>query len=198
MNAARGDQVSSILPLASGSRAAVTDADTDDAMRARAGDMAAFERIYRRHHPRIRRLAARMVGVEQADDLTQDIFFRAWVKLRSYRADAAFSTWLFRLGVNMLIRGASRARAQATSTVPLADQTISAPLPSSDVKLDLEAALATLSPELRAAVVLHDIEGFTHEEIGQLMNVSLTAARMRLFRARVALRASAAGKKGDG
>lgn len=198
MNGACGDQVASILPLVGGWRAAVTDADSDDATRALAGDMAAFERIYRRHQPRVHRLASRMVGGEHADDLTQDIFFRAWTKLRSYRADAAFSTWLHRLAFNVLIRSATRARALSQSTVPVMDQPIAARVPSSDVKLDLDAALGILSPDLRAAVVLHDIEGFTHEEIGQLLNISLTAARMRLFRARLALRAFAAERKADG
>ena len=198
MNGVRRDQVASIPLLTSGRQAVVTDADADDAARARAGDMAAFERIYRRHQPRIHRLASRMSGAEHADDLTQDIFFRAWIKLRSYRADSAFSTWLHRLALNVLIRSASRARAFSRANVPVTEQAIAAREPSSDVKLDLDAALGTLSSDLRAAVILHDIEGFTHEEVGQLLNISLTAARMRLFRARLALRAFAGERRHDG
>jgi len=191
MNGAHRDQAASIPLLARSWSAVVTDGDADDAARARAGDIAAFERIYRRHQPRIHRLASRMAGAEHADDLTQDIFFRAWIKLGSYRAHSSFSTWLYRLALNMLIRSARRARALSQVTVPVMEEAVAARDPSPDVKLDLDAALGSLSPDLRATVVLHDIEGFTHEEIGELLKISLTAARMRLFRARLALRAFA-------
>jgi RNA polymerase sigma-70 factor (ECF subfamily) len=174
-----------------------TDFDVRDVSDAARGDMAAFERLYRRHHARIHRLACRLVGRDDADDALQEVFFRTWTKLHSYRANAAFSTWLHRLAVNVLLRRASRIRTTAARTVAVADDTVAAPAAASDIKLDLDAALASLPPDLRTAVVLHDIEGLSHEEIGRLLNISLTAARMRLYRARLALRAFAAGERRD-
>lgn len=171
--------------------------DGDDALRAARGDAAAFERLYRQHHARVYRLAFRMVGSDDADDAVQDIFFRAWVKLPSYRADAAFATWLHRLALNVLMRRATRSRKATDRTISINDQKVVATVVSPDATLDIEAALGSLSPELRAAVVLHDIEGFSHEEIGQLLDISLTAARMRLYRARLELRAFAGHRADD-
>lgn len=170
----------------------VTPGDVDDVARAADGDMAAFERVYRRHHARVYSLARRMLGPDDADDATQEVFFRVWTKLRSYRAEAAFSTWLHRLALNLLIRRASSVRRIANTTLSIADDAGIATVPSLDTRLDVDRALAALPPELRAAVILHEIEGYSHKEIGQLLGISLTAARMRLYRARVALRALAA------
>ena len=166
--------------------------DVDDVARAARGDMAAFERVYRRHHGRIHALASRMLGSDEADDATQEIFFRTWKKLGSYRGEAAFSTWLHRLAMNLLIRRAAGVRRSMT-TMTLGDDVGAATDPSVDARLDVDRALAALAPGLRAAVILHDIEGYSHEEVGELLDISMTAARMRLYRARVALRAFAAG-----
>ena len=166
--------------------------DVDDVARAASGDMTAFERVYRRHHGRVHALASRMLGSEEADDATQEIFFRAWKKLGSYRGEAAFSTWLHRLAMNLLIRRAASVRRIVTTTVTLEGDVGAATDPSVDARLDIDRALAGLAPGLRAAVILHDIEGYSHEEVGKLLDISMTAARMRLFRARVALRAFAA------
>jgi RNA polymerase sigma-70 factor (ECF subfamily) len=168
-----------------------TSDDADDALRAARGDTAAFERLYHRYYERVHTLARRMVGPDDADDAAQDAFFRAWTKLASYRADAAFTTWLHRVALNVLIRRASRVRLTAQTTVSIADQAILAPPSSTDASLDLESALAMLPPDFRVPVVLHDLEGYSHEEIGRLLGISLTAARMRLYRARLMLRALA-------
>jgi RNA polymerase sigma-70 factor (ECF subfamily) len=161
----------------------------DDVRRAARGDTAAFEHVYRRHHGRIHALARRMVGPEDADDAVQDIFFRAWTRLHTYRADAAFATWLHRLALNVLIRRGSHVRRITTRTVGVPEEQLVAAAQPLDAHLDLDSALAALAPDLRAAVVLHDIEGYSHEEIGGLLGISLSAARMRLYRARIALRA---------
>jgi RNA polymerase sigma-70 factor (ECF subfamily) len=168
--------------------------DSADAARSASGDTAAFERLYRRHEARVHRLARRIVGEEHAEDATQDIFFRAWTKMATYRADAAFSTWLHRLAVNVLIRWDRGPHGARHAALGPSDDTIPATTPAPDAFLDLDAALAALPADLRTVVVLHDIEGFSHEEIGELLNISLTAARMRLYRARLALRAFAAGR----
>jgi RNA polymerase sigma-70 factor (ECF subfamily) len=175
------ERVVALTPGASG--------DLDDVLRAAHGDAAAFERVYRRHNERIHALARRMVGPDDADDAVQDIFFRAWARLQTYRAGAAFSTWLHRLALNVLIRRGSRVRRIETRTVGISEERLVAAAQPFDAQLDLDSALAALSPDLRAAVVLHDIEGYSHEEIGELLGISLAAARMRLYRARIALRA---------
>ena len=171
----------------------VASGDVDDVARAARGDPAAFERVYRRHFDRVNTLTRRMLGPDEAEDATQEIFLRAWTKLGSYRGEAAFSTWLHRLALNVLIRRASSVRAVAKAIVSVADDKIVAEASPLDSLLDIDRALTTLSPDLRAAVVLHDIEGYSHEEIGRLLGISLSAARMRLYRARLALRAFAGG-----
>src|SRR5689334_9755609 len=75
----------------------------DDVARAASGDVEAFERLYRQHVPRIHGLARRMAGSRDAEELTQDVFVRAWMKLASFRGESAFSTWLHRLAVNVII-----------------------------------------------------------------------------------------------
>ena len=82
-----------------------SDAGTDaaDAILAAAGDTEAFERLYRRHAGRIHSLARRMIGPEEADDVTQDVFVRAWRKLGLFRGDSQFGTWLYRLAVNVIL-----------------------------------------------------------------------------------------------
>jgi RNA polymerase sigma-70 factor, ECF subfamily len=171
----------------------VVSGDVDDVARAARGDPTAFERVYRRNVDRVHVLARRMLGPDEAEDATQEIFFRAWTKLGSYRGEAAFSTWLHRLALNVLIRRASSVRSVARATVSVADDTIVAEAMSPDMRLDVDTALATLPPDLRAAVILHDIEGYSHKEIGKLLGISLSAARMRLYRARLELRAFAGG-----
>ena len=167
--------------------------EVDDVARAASGDMAAFERVYLRHHDRVHSLASRMLGAEEASDATQEIFFRVWKKLGSYRGEAAFSTWLHRLAMNLLIRRAASARRIVTTTVSFGDDVGVATEPRLDARLDVDRILAALSPELRAAVILHDIEGYSHKEISDQLGISLAAARMRLYRARVALRAFVSG-----
>src|SRR5690348_9285457 len=77
--------------------------DASDVAAAAAGDVRAFERVYRRHIARIHSTAVRMLGAEEADDATQDVFVRAWQRLGQFRGDSAFGTWLFRLGVNVML-----------------------------------------------------------------------------------------------
>jgi RNA polymerase sigma-70 factor (ECF subfamily) len=192
MNAARAASAT-LIHVPSRGLTVRANGDAADVARAARGDTTAFERVYRRHHGRVHALASRMVGSEEADDATQEIFFRAWTKLGSYRGEAAFSTWLHRLAMNLLIRRADRVRRIDTTTVTLEREVAVATNPSVDARLDVDRALAALAPGLRAAVILHDIEGYSHEEVGELLNISMTAARMRLYRARVALRAFAAG-----
>ena len=162
-----------------------------DVERALRGDHAAFERLYRDHVDRVYALAVRMVDAEAAEDLTQEVFIRAWRKLGTFRGRARFGTWLHRLAVNHILsrretirKGEAR---QAPGESPLAR--LSAPRRrSSAVALDLETALGRLPQRARRVFVLYDVEGYTHEEIAHLMGVSVGTSKSQLHRARMLLR----------
>jgi RNA polymerase sigma-70 factor (ECF subfamily) len=153
------------------------------------GDRDAFERLYRRHVGRIHGLARRMVGGELADDLTQDVFVRAWEKLHTFRAEARFGTWLYRLAVNVIVedrrRTASRPRADGDENLMAS---LSVPPADSVGAVDLRAALDRLPSGARQVFVLHDVEGYKHREIGKLVGISSGTSKGQLHRARMILR----------
>lgn len=171
-----------------GMMAAEGDADAEDVSLAAAGDARAFERLYRRNVRYVARLAYRMVGADEADDATQDVFVRLWEKARSYRGESAFRTWLFRLAMNVLLRRAAVVRTAERRHSDLDDSALRASSDPTDARLDVDAALRGLPPDFRAAVVLHDLEGYSHGEMAAILGISVSAARMRLHRARRALR----------
>jgi len=171
------------------------DADRKDASRAAAGDTAAFERLYRRHAARVHSLCRRMVGDPDADDVAQDVFVRAWRKLGQFRGDAAFGTWLYRLAVNVILGkrktiGTHRARFSAVADP--ADVQAATRRPPHELRIDFESAIEQLPAGARHVFVLHDIEGYTHEEIGELLDVTAGTSKSQLHRARMALRQSLA------
>ena len=162
----------------------------DDVAQAAAGDVAAFERIYRQHVPRVHSLARRMAGSAAADELTQDVFVRAWQKLGSFRGDSAFGTWLHRLAVNVIIE---RFRSLGAERLRLADSEAAlAVAPARPVRhaerLGLEAALEQLPPGAQRVFVLHDVEGYKHSEIADLLQISVGTSKAQLHRARMLMR----------
>jgi RNA polymerase sigma-70 factor (ECF subfamily) len=162
----------------------------DYVARAAAGDVSAFEQLYRTHLPRVHGLVRRMSGGRDADELTQDVFVRVWQKLGSFRGDSAFATWLHRLAVNVVIE---RFRQDQTRRQRLHDgegifETLSAPLTSRDFSMDFEAALVALPDGAREIFVLHDVEGYKHHEIGELLDISSGTSKAQLHRARMMLR----------
>jgi RNA polymerase sigma-70 factor (ECF subfamily) len=166
------------------------DAETADAALAASGDGRAFERLYRTHVARIHSLARRMIGVEQADDVTQDVFVRAWTKLATFRAEAAFGTWLHRLAVNVMLArrtalGTERGRYD-DSEGALAGAASRPATP--EWSMDFEAALGQLPDGARQVFVLHDIEGYRHEEIADLLGIVPGTSKSQLHHARMALR----------
>jgi RNA polymerase sigma-70 factor (ECF subfamily) len=163
--------------------------EAEDVRAAARGDVEAFGRLYRHHAERIHMLARRLVGSDLADEATQDVFVRAWTKLGSFRGDARFGTWLHRLAVNVLIRHAQAARRRAQRTTRLAPGLEGRRTTDPLLRFDLDAALASLDDASRQVVVLHDMEGYSHEEIAALLGIGVSASRMRLSRARMALRA---------
>ncbi len=166
------------------------DADRFDAALAAKGDAVAFERLYRRHAARIHSLCRRMINPEAADDVTQDVFVRAWQKLHLFRGEAAFGTWLHRVAINVVL--AKRTELSKHRTRYSDDETVwerAAARPyGSDTRMDFEVALAKLPDGAREVFVLHDIEGYKHEEIADLLGVSAGTSKSQLHRARMALR----------
>lgn len=156
--------------------------------RARGGDLAAFESLYRRHVGRIYAVSLRMVAdATLAEELTQEAFVRAWRKLASFRGGSAFATWLHRLAVNLVLdRLRSRRRRREL------DQEAAAPPRSAPADpaagLDLERAIARLSPRARQVFVLYDVEGYRHHEIAEMLGLTVGATKAHLHRARRRLR----------
>lgn len=169
---------------------ALADSERADAALAAAGDPQAFERLYRRHVARIHSLVGRMVGGEaEVDEIVQDVFVRAWERLSTFRGEAAFGTWLHRLAVNLVLnrlKGVSRGRRLFDDAAAL--ELVGAPARASEAAMDLEAALAKLPPGARNVFVLHDVEGFRHEEIGEMLGVTSGTSKAQLHRARMLLR----------
>ncbi len=166
------------------------DAAPDDVRAAQRGDADAFGRLYKRHVGRINALALRLTADRaRAEELVQDAFVRAWEKLGSFRGESAFGTWLHRLTVNVYLvqRRAAQRRGAHEETVELL------PDPAVDRegeglgregRMDLEQAIARLAPGARTAFVLHELEGYSHEEIAALSGVAPATIRAQLFRAR--------------
>ena len=143
------------------------------------GDVRAFEVLYRRHARRIHAVLWRLCGHEaRAEDLVQDAFVRAWQALPGFRFESAFSTWLHRLAVNTALMDL-RAR-KSRVALETGDDALG---------IDLERAVATLPPRARAVLVLHDIEGWKHEEIAAALEMAVGTSKAQLHRARGLLRA---------
>jgi len=159
--------------------------------RAQSGHVAAFAELYHAHSGRIYALCLRLVAdPELAATLTQDVFVRAWEKLGGFRGESAFGTWLHRLAVNQVLgdrrtrlRRLAREQASAATHDGCAE-----PLGGVDARVDLERAIATLPAGARAVFVLYEIEGYRHEEIATMMELSIGTTKAQLHRARGLLR----------
>jgi RNA polymerase sigma-70 factor (ECF subfamily) len=163
----------------------------DRVRRAQGGDASAFDALYTEHVGRVFALCLRMTADERrAEELTQDVFVRAWRRLETFRGDAAFSTWLYRVTVNTVLDDRKRRgrRPAQLSTVPeeaFAGRAAAASDPGE--RLRLEAAIASLPDRARMALVLHGIEGYAYEEVAELMGVSTGTVKSHIHRARALL-----------
>ena len=158
--------------------------------RAQAGEEAAFEALYRAHAGRVYALCLRMAGdAGDAKALTQDVFVRAWEQLGTFRGEAAFATWLHRLTVNLVLMDRRQEARRREDALPPGDalETGRADAPL-ELRMDLEAAVAALPPMARQVLVLHDVEGYQHAEIGGLLGIAEGTSKAHLFRARRLLR----------
>ncbi len=170
--------------------------DREIVARCLAGDRDAFEGIYRQHAGRLYNLAWRMAGgANDADDLLQEIFLQAYRKLDSYKGDASLGTWLYRLAVNLCLdRLRSRQGRMAQLTDSIDEEGAREPATGRGAaelnvtRMDLEQAIGGLPPSYRAAFVLHDVEGYQHDEIARMLDISEGSSKSLLHKARRKLR----------
>ena len=159
---------------------------------AQQGSERAFEQLYRRHVGRVYALCMRLCGnASLAEELTQDAFVRAWERLETFRHDSAFSSWLYRLTVNVVLgdmRSRQRRAAKLAEVEAMTGSHHHTQGASPETRLDLEAAIAQLSDGARQVFVLHDVEGYKHDEIASLMGIEPGTSKAHLHRARKILR----------
>ncbi|MBI1807655.1 MAG: sigma-70 family RNA polymerase sigma factor [Ignavibacteria bacterium] len=171
---------------------AITTDDQDIVSRAQAGDKGAFEILYRQHVGRVYAVCLRILSnTERAEELTQVAFIRAWEMLGSFRGESAFSSWLHRIAVNVVLldlrtQRRRTARVESTDDLDFYDSIEHTTPPSTGI--DLEDAIASLPPQARAIFVLHDIEGYQHNEIAEMMGLATGTSKAQLHRARKLLK----------
>ena len=156
------------------------------------GDERAFESLYRTTSGRVYAICLRMTGDrDRATELTQDVFVRAWERMDGFRGESAFESWLHRIAVNVVLESERSTRRRIARVEPTDDlaETESAQMlrrtEGHDLdRMDLEAAIAALPPATRRVFILHDIEGYKHEEISRMTGSAQGTLRAQLFRAR--------------
>ena len=164
-----------------------------------AGDADAFRQIYDSHATRLYNLACRMTGsTAEAEDLLQDVFIQAYRKLASYKGDAALGTWLYRLAMNLILDHVrSKHGKMDRATVALNDERGEAVMPARGGRLgdavvdrlDLERAVERLPDSYKAAFLLHDVEGFEHREVGEMLGIAEGTSKSLVHKARLRIRA---------
>jgi RNA polymerase sigma-70 factor (ECF subfamily) len=182
---------STALAMTSGDGSSAAKHDIDDVRLAAGGDVAAFERLYRRHVDRVHSLVSRMLDPDMADEVTQDVFVRVWGKLGTFRGESTFGTWLHRVTVNLVLGrrkklGIRRERYHPNAEAVL-DRTSAAETRTA-MGAEFEAGMRRLPPRARDVFVLHDVEGFKHREIAELLGVTAGTTKAQLHRARMLMR----------
>ena len=168
---------------------------TDDLVaRAQGGDQTAFRDLYRQHAGRVYAVCLRLTGdAGAAEERTQDVFVRLWDKLSSFRGESAFSSWLHRLAVNVVLNEQRASGRREQRVRPVADPGAlerggGRGEPTVGLRIDLEQAIAELPAGAREVFVLFDIEGYGHAEIADLVGIAEGTSKAQLFRARRLLR----------
>ena len=202
-NLARKHSIDSMTAVPPANEVPDRDADARLIERARTGDVDAFEHVYRREVGRVYALCLRMTAdASRARELTQTVFIRAWDRLESFRGDSQLSSWLHRIAVNEVLVEA-RSDRRRTARVILAEDHATMDAPENEgastraparsgitkpedteLRIDLERAIAGLPPGARTVFVLHDIEGYRHEEISRMTGSAEGTLRAQLHRAR--------------
>ena len=161
--------------------------------RAQAGDVDAFETLYSEHSPRIYALCLRLMAGDTSDAaaLLQDVFIKAWRRLDTFRGDSAFTSWLHRLTVNTMLENTRSEGRRTARVLPMEDTSRlagAARASGIELKMDMESAIASLPKGARLAFVLHDVEGYQHQEIAEQLSVTVGTVKAQLHRARRLLR----------
>jgi RNA polymerase sigma-70 factor, ECF subfamily len=156
--------------------------------RARSGDGRAVRQLYDAYAPRVYAVVRRLAADDAlAEDWAQDAWIRAIRALPSFRGDSRFSTWIHRIAVNSALHG-RRARERRLKLEAQSAPPASIEPPSPSLRLTLEQALDQLPDGMRRVIVLHDAQGYTHEEIGEMLGVAAGTSKSQLFKARARLR----------
>ena len=161
--------------------------------RAQAGDVDAFEILYSEHSPRIYALCLRLMAGDTSDatELLQDVFIKAWRRHDTFRGDSAFASWLHRLTVNTMLENTRSEGRRTARVLPMEDTSRlagAARASGIELKMDMESAIASLPKGARLAFVLHDVEGYQHQEIAEQLSVTVGTVKAQLHRARRLLR----------
>lgn len=160
--------------------------------RAIEGDEAALRSLWSRHAPHIDMVVRRLVGfdLDLAEDIAQEVWIQIFRALPSYRGDSQFSTWAHRIAVNRTLNALRRSRRLAALETGVEEDTVSVEMDTDRgfIAASIETATAKLSPGARAVFVLHDVEGYTHEEIAQELGITSGGSKSQLFKARAKLR----------
>jgi len=159
------------------------------------GDMAAFEEIYKRHHRRVYSICLRMLqNTSEAEDLTQDVFIQLYRKIGSFRGDSAFTTWLHRMTVNQVLMHFRKRTVKYERTTEEGETPVQIVTGTSNPekmrivdKIALDNAIEQLPTGYKNVFVLHDVEGFEHEEVARILGCSVGTSKSQLHKARLKL-----------
>jgi len=170
--------------------------DFDLAQSAAKGDMFSFEELYQRHHRRVYSICLRMLqNASEAEDLTQDVFIQLYRKIGSFRGDSAFTTWLHRMTVNQVLMHFRKRNVKFEKTTEEGETPVQIvggtenpnKMPIVD-KIALENAIQQLPEGYKNVFVLHDVEGYEHEEVARILGCSVGTSKSQLHKARLKLR----------
>lgn len=157
--------------------------------RAQQGDATAIRDLYRRYAPRVHAVVRRLAGDDAlAEDWAQEAWVRAFRALPTFRGDARFSTWLHRIAVNSALHGRRWRERRVAREVALPATDPAGRTDHVRLRIHLQRALDQLPEGMRQVVVLHDVEGYTHEEIGDMLGIAAGTSKSQLFKARARLR----------
>lgn len=159
------------------------------------GDMASFEELYKRHHRRVYSVCLRMLqNTSEAEDLTQDVFIQLYRKIGSFRGDSAFTTWLHRMTVNQVLMHFRKRTVKFEKTTEegeTPDQMVPGSVDPNKMqivdKIALDNAINQLPEGYKNVFVLHDVEGFEHEEVARILGCSVGTSKSQLHKARLKL-----------
>jgi RNA polymerase sigma-70 factor, ECF subfamily len=159
-------------------------------LRARQGDGDAVRRLYDRHASQVYTIVRRLAGDDAlAEDWAQEAWVQALRALPEFRGDAQFGTWLYRIAVNRALQGRRERERRAPRELPLPELVVSGAREDRPLlRVRLERALAALPDRMRQVLLLHDVEGYTHEEMGELLGITAGTCKSQLFKARAKMR----------